>query len=119
MPLVIYFSIVIDSISSKSSLISLNLELLFAWTNVSIGFLFGYGNGYPGSELWLDAISISTSADVIELSSNLKVSVPYIFSICISFFFSLSKAFSLYNSYSISVKSSSLRGKELGTWFLF
>lgn len=39
----------------------------------SIGFLFGTGNGYPGSELWLDAISISSSAGVIELSSNLKV----------------------------------------------
>lgn len=39
----------------------------------SIGFLFGTGNGYPGSELWLDAISISTSADVIELSSKLNV----------------------------------------------
>ncbi|MFM7758199.1 MAG: T9SS type A sorting domain-containing protein, partial [Crocinitomicaceae bacterium] len=39
----------------------------------SIGFLFNEGNGYPGSELWLDAISISTSADVIELSSNLNV----------------------------------------------
>jgi hypothetical protein len=39
----------------------------------SIGFLFGTGNGYPMSELWLDAISISTSAGVIELSSNLKV----------------------------------------------
>jgi hypothetical protein len=41
--------------------------------SASIGFLFGYGNGYPGSELWLDAISISATADVIELSSNLKV----------------------------------------------
>ncbi len=39
----------------------------------SIGFLFGTGNGYPGSELWLDAISISSSTGVIELSSNLKV----------------------------------------------
>jgi hypothetical protein len=41
--------------------------------SASIGFLFGNGFGYPGSELWLDAISINTSADVIELSSNLKV----------------------------------------------
>lgn len=40
----------------------------------SIGFLFGTGNGYPMSELWLDNISLtSSSAEVIELSSNLKV----------------------------------------------
>ena len=40
----------------------------------SIGFLFGTGNGYPGSELWLDNISLTSStSDVIELSSTLKV----------------------------------------------
>jgi hypothetical protein len=40
----------------------------------SIGFLFGTGNGFPGSELWLDNISLtSSSAEVIELSTNLKV----------------------------------------------
>jgi len=39
----------------------------------SIGFLFGTGAGYPGSELWLDNISLTSSAEVIELSSNLKV----------------------------------------------
>jgi hypothetical protein len=36
----------------------------------SIGFLFGNGNGYPGSELWLDNISLSSTTDVIELSKN-------------------------------------------------
>ncbi len=36
----------------------------------SIGFLFGNGNGYPGSELWLDNISLSSTSDVIELSKN-------------------------------------------------
>lgn len=36
----------------------------------SIGFLFGTGNGYPGSELWLDNISLSSSAEVIEISKN-------------------------------------------------
>jgi hypothetical protein len=34
--------------------------------SASIGFLFGNGFGYPGSELWLDNISLtSSSADVI------------------------------------------------------
>jgi hypothetical protein len=42
--------------------------------SASIGFLFGNGYGYPGSELWLDNISLtSSSADVIELSSDVNV----------------------------------------------
>ncbi|MFM7661200.1 MAG: T9SS type A sorting domain-containing protein, partial [Bacteroidota bacterium] len=41
--------------------------------SASIGFLFGYGNGYPGSELWIDNISLTSSAEVNELSSSLKV----------------------------------------------
>ena len=36
----------------------------------SIGFLFGTGNGYPGSELWLDNISLSSTSEVIEISKN-------------------------------------------------
>lgn len=40
----------------------------------SIGFLFGTGNGYPNSELWLDNVSLTSStSDVIELFSDLKV----------------------------------------------
>jgi len=39
----------------------------------SIGFLFNEGNGYPGSELWLDNVQINTTTGVIELSTNVNV----------------------------------------------
>jgi hypothetical protein len=39
----------------------------------SIGFLFGNGYGYPGSELWMDNISLTSTNSVIELYSDVKV----------------------------------------------
>jgi hypothetical protein len=41
--------------------------------SASIGFLFGNGYGYPGSELWLDNISLTSTNNVIELSSDVNV----------------------------------------------